>query len=144
VDDGSSVPVAFSEDDGASTTAAHPRPPRRILDRSASIVQREDELARRALVVAVLSGSSDFILTSIANRFEIEVSSLSLQRLGDVKFLLILPTEERGIYIFAIITNGKHSKAILRIAPTYLPLLFANTFNFALFADVAAQHVHFC
>jgi hypothetical protein len=54
------------------------------------------------------------------------------------------PRNSGGIYIFAIITNGKHSKAILRIAPTYLPLLFANTFNFALFADVAAQHVHFC
>jgi hypothetical protein len=67
VDDGSSVPVAFSEDDGASTRAAHPRPSRHILYRSPSIVQREDELARWTLVVAVLSGSSDFILTRIAN-----------------------------------------------------------------------------
>jgi hypothetical protein len=50
----------------------------------------------------------------------------------------------RAFYIFAIITNGKLSKAILRITPTYLPLLFETTFKFALFADVARQHVHFC
>jgi hypothetical protein len=28
-----------------------------------------------------------------------------------------------AFYIFVIITDGKHSKAIVRIAPTYLPLL---------------------
>jgi hypothetical protein len=49
----------------------------------------------------------------------------------------------RAFYIFANITNGKDSKAILRIAPTYFPLLFANTFKFALFADVAAKRVNF-
>jgi hypothetical protein len=46
-------------------------------------------------------------------------------------------------YNFAIITDGKHSKTTLRIAPTYLPLLFETTFKYILFADVARQRVHF-
>jgi hypothetical protein len=52
--------------------------------------------------------------------------------------------EDQGaFYIFAIITDGKHSKTTLRIAPTYLPLLFETTFKYILFADVARQRVHF-
>jgi hypothetical protein len=43
----------------------------------------------------------------------------------------------RAFYIFAIITDGEHSKAILRIAPTDLPLLVEDLFTFTLFADVA-------
>jgi hypothetical protein len=42
-----------------------------------------------------------------------------------------------GFYIFAIITVGTRSKAPLKIAPTDLPLLFENAFNFTIFADVA-------
>jgi hypothetical protein len=45
-----------------------------------------------------------------------------------------------AFYIFAIITNGKHSKAILRTAPTYLPLLFEDSFTITLFADVARHN----
>jgi hypothetical protein len=44
-----------------------------------------------------------------------------------------------GIYIFAIITVATRSKAIVRIAPTYLPLLFETSFKFAIFAYVACQ-----
>jgi hypothetical protein len=43
-------------------------------------------------------------------------------------------------YIFAIITNGKHSKAILRTAPADLPLLFEDSFTITLFADVARHN----
>jgi hypothetical protein len=48
---------------------------------------------------------------------------------------------ERAFYIFAIITNGKHSKAILTISLTHLPLLFQHPFTITLFADVA-RHDH--
>lgn len=68
--------------------------PRRILDRSASILQREDGLTARALVVSVLNGSADSILTTIAGRFEIEVTSLAPQCFGPARFLLILLTAE--------------------------------------------------
>jgi hypothetical protein len=44
-------------------------------------------------------------------------------------------------YIFAIITNDKHSKAILTIAHIDLPLLFQHTFTITLFTDVA-RHDH--
>jgi hypothetical protein len=46
-----------------------------------------------------------------------------------------------AFYIFAIITNVKHSKAILRTAPTDLPLLFEDSFTITIFADVA-RHNH--
>jgi hypothetical protein len=55
----------------------------------------------------------------------------------------VMSRDWRAFYIFAIITDGKHSKTTLRIAPTYLPLLFETTFKYILFADVARQRVHF-
>jgi hypothetical protein len=39
----------------------------------------------------------------------------------------------------AIITNDKHSKAILTTAPTDLPLLFEDSFTITLFADVDGE-----
>uniref|UniRef100_K3ZDB9 DUF4283 domain-containing protein n=1 Tax=Setaria italica TaxID=4555 RepID=K3ZDB9_SETIT len=84
-----STPVAVSASPDNSPIEAQPR---RILDRSASISQRDDGLIARALVVTVLNGSADSILTTIAGRFEIEVTLLALQRFGPARFLLILPT----------------------------------------------------
>jgi hypothetical protein len=49
-----------------------------------------------------------------------------------------------AFYIFAIITDGKHSKAIVRIAPTYLSLLVETSLVYTLFAYVAGQRVNFC
>jgi hypothetical protein len=50
----------------------------------------------------------------------------------------------RAFYIFAIITDAKHSKAIFRIAPTDLPLLVETSLKYTLFAYVARQRVNFC
>lgn len=91
-DDDSSPTVGFAEEDRTDAEGA-PSCPRRILDRSASISQREDNLAC-ALVITMLNGSPDSILDAIANRFEIEVPMMSLRRLGDARFLLILPSAE--------------------------------------------------
>jgi hypothetical protein len=52
--------------------------------------------------------------------------------------------ERGGLLHFAIITNGKHSKAILTIAPTDLPLLVETLLKYTLFAYVARQRVNFC
>lgn len=93
-DGGSPIPVVPSEDDRTDAEDGQCFRPRRILDRSTSITQREDNLASRALVITVLSGSSGAILGNIAGRFEVEVSLMSLQRFGDARFLLILPDEE--------------------------------------------------
>ncbi|CAN6243339.1 unnamed protein product [Urochloa humidicola] len=88
--EGGSTPVASSGDE----LPAHASPrPRQILDRSTSISQREDGLAK-AVVISVINGTSDHILATIASRFEIEVPSMSLLRLGDARFLLILPNAE--------------------------------------------------
>jgi hypothetical protein len=46
-----------------------------------------------------------------------------------------------AFYIFAIITNHKHSKVTFAIAPTDLSLLFQHPFTITLFADVA-RHDH--
>jgi hypothetical protein len=46
-------------------------------------------------------------------------------------------------FLHTIIMVGTRSKAPLRIAPTDLPLLFVNLFNFTIFADVACQRVLF-
>jgi hypothetical protein len=51
------------------------------------------------------------------------------------------PGVARGFYIFATLKNGKHSKTILTIAPTDLPLLFQHPFTITLFTDVA-RHEH--
>lgn len=67
--------------------------PRRILDRSTFISQQEERLSR-ALIITVLLGCSSSILDSIADRFEIEVSLMSLQRFVDARYLLILPSSE--------------------------------------------------
>ena len=71
---------------------ALPRP-QRILDRSAGISQREDDLAH-ALVITVIDGAAESISSSIAHRFEILESSLALHHLGPARFLLILPSME--------------------------------------------------
>lgn len=65
--------------------------PRWVLDRSAAIDMREQGLAH-ALVITLLRGSPGGLLGSIAARFEIEATSLSLLSLGDTRFLLILPS----------------------------------------------------
>lgn len=91
--DDSSAPVPSSDDDRALGLAAAPRP-RRILDRSADLVRKEEDLSSRALVVTVVSGCPELTVCSFAKRFEIEVSSLSLRRFGDARFLLILPNAE--------------------------------------------------
>lgn len=65
-------PRVSSGDDGAAMDSGYSRP-RRILDRSSSISRREDDLAR-ALVVTLLNGCADSILSSIASRFEVDVS----------------------------------------------------------------------
>ena len=70
---------------------ALPRP-QRILDRSAGISQREDDLAR-ALVITVIDGAAESISSS-THRFEILESSLALHHLGPARFLLILPSME--------------------------------------------------
>ncbi|CAN6360594.1 unnamed protein product [Urochloa humidicola] len=85
-DDDNTDPVGFI---GEESEVPLQRP-KKILDRSTSISQREDDLAR-ALVVFVLSGSGDHILPSLTSRFEIEASSMTLQRFGKGRFLLILP-----------------------------------------------------
>ncbi|CAN6342069.1 unnamed protein product [Urochloa humidicola] len=89
----------------SSTTAEEARPispdhrPRKILDRTATLSQREDWLTR-ALVVTVIAGNAESILATVAARFEIEVSSLSLQRFGMARFLLILPSAELAERVF--------------------------------------------
>ncbi|CAN6272676.1 unnamed protein product [Urochloa humidicola] len=82
-----------SSEDERPVAEEVPVRPRKIMDRSASIAQKEDRLAR-ALVITVISGSPGSILPAIADRFEVEVSSLSLQRFGDARYLLILPSIE--------------------------------------------------
>jgi hypothetical protein len=67
-------------------------------------------------------------------------ASLSTIQKAPTPYCLESPSPRGPFYIFAIITNDRHSKAILRIALTYLPLLFENTFKFTFFADVARQH----
>jgi hypothetical protein len=52
---------------------------------------------------------------------------------------MVLYVAGRVFYIFANFKNGKHSKAILTIAPTDLPLLFQHPFTITLFADVACH-----
>jgi len=84
---------------GGEDRPAACRRPCKILDCSESISQREDGLAR-ALVVTVLSGNADSILTSLASRFEIEASSLALKRFGERRFLLILPNVETAEHVF--------------------------------------------
>jgi len=69
--------------------------PRRILDRTASIARREEELVH-ALVVNLIGGQEhgtmDLVRSTIASRFEIEEDMLILRPLGSASFLLILPT----------------------------------------------------
>lgn len=97
-DDGYPNPVPPSEEGSADAEVVCVRP-RRILDRSSSISQKEERLSR-ALIITVLAGSPNSILGSIANRFEVEVSLLSLQRFGDARYLLILPSAELTERIF--------------------------------------------
>jgi hypothetical protein len=66
--------------------------------------------------------------------------------LYDVRFFRTLyvcctPSVLLYVGIFAIITNDKHSKALLRIAPTYLPLLVEPSLKYTLFAYVARQRI---
>jgi hypothetical protein len=65
---------------------------------------------------------------------------------GDFTYLPLLrrTVTRRGFYIFATLTKDSHSKVILRIAATNLPLLFEISFTIALFVDVARQLGHFC
>jgi len=89
-----------SSDDGFSTAAPRPR---RIIDRSASIIQQEGDLAR-ALVVSVfgdcLDGSANAVLATIAGRFELQTSQLIIRRFGPTSFLVILPDEESAMRVF--------------------------------------------
>ncbi|RCV43062.1 hypothetical protein SETIT_9G265700v2 [Setaria italica] len=85
-----------SEDDRNLIAEDRPLKPRHILDRSASIARREDDLAR-ALVITMIKGHEvgavELVRTTIANRFEIKEESLILRPWGSTSFLLILPTD---------------------------------------------------
>ncbi|KAF8668847.1 hypothetical protein HU200_052049 [Digitaria exilis] len=78
--------------------AAGPRP-RKILDRSAAISQREDGLTR-ALVVTVLSGSHESILACVAGRFDVDPASMTVQHFGMARFLLTLPSVDLAVRVF--------------------------------------------
>jgi hypothetical protein len=75
-----------------------------VLLRSATITQREEDLAGRALVVLVIADTPgnlvDLIVPAFAQRFEIEGSSLVIHRLGPASFLLISPDEATASRIF--------------------------------------------
>ncbi|CAO2144164.1 unnamed protein product [Urochloa humidicola] len=109
---GRSKGYGVSEDDADDAVAAPPMPggthaqqgvdrrlPRKFLDRSASISEREDGLSKD-LVVTMISGNANDILSIMASRFEIEVSSLSLKRFGEGRFLLILPNVDTAVRVF--------------------------------------------
>uniref|UniRef100_K3ZZV1 CCHC-type domain-containing protein n=1 Tax=Setaria italica TaxID=4555 RepID=K3ZZV1_SETIT len=85
-----------SEDDPNLIAEDRPLKPRHILDCSASIARREDDLAH-GLVVTMIGGHEvgavELVRTTIANRFEIEEERLILRPWGLVSFLLILPTD---------------------------------------------------
>ncbi|KAG2642375.1 hypothetical protein PVAP13_2KG216930, partial [Panicum virgatum] len=89
---------ASSDDDHLITDAGHSLRPRRVIQRSSVIAQREELLAERALVLSVVAddpgGLFESILPAIAQRFEIEERSLSLSPLGLASLLLISPDEQ--------------------------------------------------
>ena len=68
--------LASSDVERQGTAADHARRTRKVISRSAAIVQREEDLAGRALVVSVIAdspeGLADSIVPAIAHRFEIE------------------------------------------------------------------------
>lgn len=126
---GADQPAVISDDDTSveegdtrvisvvqsAAAVVRPSKPRHIGDRSASISQWEDTLAR-ALVILVINGLVDSIPTTIAHRFEIKESSLILQRLGPSRILLILLSIEAMERVFnggrPIITSSLHLHVI--------------------------------
>jgi len=74
------------------------------VDRSASISQREDDLAK-ALVVSVVDGAAELIPGTIAHRFEMEDCTLTLHPFGPARFLLFLPSVELAERVF----NGRRA-----------------------------------
>lgn len=107
VDDGEegSDEAARTSDDDRPVTDDVPRPPkpRRVIDRSVSIVRREEELGR-ALVVSVITEQQEDlsgpIAAAIARQFEMEEAVLTLRRFGPSSFLLILPSEEVAARVY--------------------------------------------
>lgn len=89
---GRATPASSGDDEPASDPILpHPQ---KILDHLKNASLREEGLAR-ALILTMLSVSSVSILPSIASRFEIEASLISLFCFGDsYRFLLILLSSE--------------------------------------------------
>jgi len=100
---GDSPSLASGEEDGTAVAAGLSRRPRRVIQRSAIMDQREEALDGKALVVSVIADNpealADCILSAIASRFEIEESSLAIHRLGPASFLLISPDEATATLI---------------------------------------------
>ena len=96
--------LASSDVERQGTTADHARWTRKVISRSAAIVQREEDLAGRALVVSVIADSpedlADSIVPAIAHRFEIEDGLLAIHSLGPASFLLISPDDATATRIF--------------------------------------------
>ncbi|KAG2557007.1 hypothetical protein PVAP13_8NG177700, partial [Panicum virgatum] len=94
-DSGDSPSLASVEDEYQVAAGEGSRRPRRIIQRSAAIDQREEELAGRAVVITVVADSPEALVDSIllvfARRFEIEESLLAIHKLGPASYLLISP-----------------------------------------------------
>ncbi|CAO2205839.1 unnamed protein product [Urochloa humidicola] len=94
-------PPSLSSEDTLEAPAVRPR---RVLDRSASISQKEDVLGRRGLVITVLNGSHEGIEGSIkslvAGRFGIDVDVLTLFRSGPASFILLLADDESTTRVY--------------------------------------------
>ena len=103
-----------------------PRPlkSRCVIDRSVSIVWREEELGRALVVSVVTEQQEDLsgpIAATIARRLEMEEALLTLRHYGPSRFLLILPSEEATARVY----NGGGPI----IAPSFrLHVMFWNRF----------------
>lgn len=95
------LPLSSSGDDESQLT--HVMKPRRVIDRSAAIAHREDEL-RRALLVTVIGdslvGLDARVRELIASQFQLALESLSLFRSGPASFILALPDEDTATRVY--------------------------------------------
>ena len=106
-----------SSDDDRRTTGARPR---KIIDRSASISQRESDLGR-ALVVSVfgncLDSSAGSILATISQQFGIDGARIVIHRFGPARFLLTLPDAESATRVYGggrPIISASHRLHVMR------------------------------
>ena len=115
--------ISFSSSDndrrtaGGQTTGARPR---RIIDRSASISQRESDLGR-ALVISLfgncLDGSAGYILATISQQFGIDEARIVIRRFGPARFLLTLPDAESATRVYGggrPIISASHRLHVMR------------------------------